>query len=125
MKRSGGDATFVSFVIEQLRSLGDVTARAMFGGHGLYLGSDFFGIVYQGRFYLRTAEADRAEFIARGMQPFAPGPRMEMVRYYEVPVEVLEDVGECARWARRAIATANAPDARRPRSRRTPTRPRG
>jgi DNA transformation protein and related proteins len=105
------DATFVEFVLEQLGVLDGVSARAMFGGHGLYRKSVFFGIVHRGRLYFRVSDDTRAEYEARGMKPFRPNPRQRMQRYYEVPVEVLEDRSELARWAERS-ASARPPKRR-------------
>ena len=40
---------FKTFVLEQLADLEDLTARAMFGGVGLYARGDFFGIIARDR----------------------------------------------------------------------------
>lgn len=78
----------------------------MFGGHGLYLGQRFFAILYRGRVYFRTDDANRAAYTARGMEPFRPNARQTLGTYYEVPADVVEDPEELARWARKAAATA-------------------
>jgi DNA transformation protein len=95
------------FVLSQLEELGDVTARSMFGGVGLYHGVDFFGIIARDTLYLKVDAATRVEYERRGMGPFKPYPdRSGTMQYYEVPVEVLESPPELARWARRAAAVA-------------------
>jgi len=98
------DDTFTSFVLDQLAGLGDVRAKAMFGGHGLYRGETFFGIVYKGRLYFRVDDVARQEYVERGMKPFRPSSRQTLGTYYEVPVQVLEDPAELSRWARRATS---------------------
>jgi DNA transformation protein len=70
--RVGGEGvsahgSFLTFVVDQLGDLG-VTARSMFGGHGLYLGESFFGIVYDDRLYLKTGEDTRGWYEEQGMQ---------------------------------------------------------
>ncbi len=35
------DDSFITFVLDQLGDLDEVDCRAMFGGHGLYLGDAF------------------------------------------------------------------------------------
>jgi DNA transformation protein len=94
--------SFKDYCLEQLEGLGPVHARAMFGGHGLYLGPAFFGIVFRGRLYFKTDEASRAAYIERGMQPFRPSRTQTLKNYYEVPPEVLEKAAELVRWAREA-----------------------
>lgn len=84
----------------------------MFGGHGLYQGRVFFAIVHRGRLYFRVDDATRPTYEARGMNPFRPGPRQTLGRYYEVPADVLEDAAVAARWARAAVGAGAASKAR-------------
>jgi len=84
----------------------------MFGGHGLYQGAVFFAIVHCGRLYFRADDASRADFEARGMAPFTPGPGQTLRNYYEVPAEVLEDPGQAVRWARAAVSVGVAASVR-------------
>lgn len=100
------DASFLEYVQDQLGELEGVTARAMFGGHGLYLRGAFFAIVHDGRLYLRTDEATRARYVAAGMPVFTPPKGPALRSYYEVPPEVLDDRRSLATWAEEAAATA-------------------
>lgn len=99
------DSSFLDFVRGQLVEGGALKVRPMFGGHGLYLGAEFFGIVHKGSLYLRTDADSRPGFIARGSRPFRPRGDTQLHRYYEVPAEVLEDPETLAEWARRACRT--------------------
>ncbi len=99
--------SFHDYVVDQLRGVPDVEARAMFGGHGLYRGGDFFGILFKGRFYLKTDERSRAAYVEAGMKPFRPSARQRLASYYEVPADVLEDAEELAEWAGKALAAAS------------------
>jgi DNA transformation protein len=103
--------SFKDYVLDQLAGLG-VTARAMFGGHGLYRGAVFFGALHQGRLYFRTDATSRAAYLARGMGPFRPNAKQTLASYYEVPPDILEDSELLADWARIALA-AHAPTAPR------------
>lgn len=99
------DTSFLDFVLEQLAEARGLKVRPMFGGHGLYLGASFFGIVHKGALYFRTDEASRQSYLAKGSRPFNPKGAKELHRYYEVPAEVLEDAGSLLEWARRATKT--------------------
>ena len=104
MKVSEG---YLDYVLGQLATLGEVDARRMFGGAGLYLGPDFFGILADDTLYLKVDDANRQDFVERGMRPFRPYPgRPTSMSYFEVPADVLEDPDELARWAGRSIAAA-------------------
>ncbi|HEV2755971.1 MAG TPA: TfoX/Sxy family protein [Actinomycetota bacterium] len=97
------DGSFVAFVLDQLADLG-VTARAMFGGHGLYLGERFFGIVYEDRLFLKTDEATRGWYEERGMQAFRPTAKQHLKSYYEVPPDALDDPEQLLELADEAAA---------------------
>jgi TfoX/Sxy family transcriptional regulator of competence genes len=98
--------SFRQFVLDQLESL-DVTSRSMFGGTGLYARGVFFGIIAIDRLYLKVDDTNRAMFERKGMKPFKPyAHRPVTMKYYEVPVSVLESAPELERWARLSIAAA-------------------
>lgn len=104
MSAKGKEDSFRDFVLDQLPALGDIRCRAMFGGYGLYLGEDFFGIVYDGRLYFKTDGGTRGKYERSGMGPFAPSETQVLKNYFEVPGEVLEDAEELTAWAREAAA---------------------
>jgi DNA transformation protein and related proteins len=96
------DDSFTAFVIDQLKSLGTVEARAMFGGKGLYWKDQIFGLIDGGRLYFRVAEGTSGRYRLEGSKPFEPWPGHIMKGYYEVPGRVIEDVEEAVEWAREA-----------------------
>ena len=99
---------FRSFVLAQLEDVGDITDRAMFGGVGLYGRGVFFGLIAGDTLYLRVGDANRADYEAAGMKPFTPYPERGggSMRYYAVPVDVLESPLELSVWAKKALAVA-------------------
>jgi DNA transformation protein len=98
---------FRSFVLDQLQELGDVTPRAMFGGVGLYHNGVFFGIIAGDQLYLKADDTTRRDFERAGMKPFKPyADRPITMKYYGIPLDVLESPIELARWARKAVAAA-------------------
>ena len=101
-------STFVTEVVSLLAELGDVRAKAMFGGYGLYCGSTFFGLVAHDRLYFKVDDDSRGEFAERGTGPFSPSPGKVMKSYYEVPRGVFESDEELIRWARRAVVGAES-----------------
>ncbi len=98
------------FVLEQLAAAGRVSPRAMFGGVGLYLDGIFFALIDDDTLYFKADEASRKRFEAAGSKPFCPDPlRPEQVMgYWQVPAEVLEDPDELVAWAREAAGVALA-----------------
>ena len=101
---------FTAFVVDQLRALGPIIARPMFGAYGLYHHGAFFAISSGGRLYFKTTPATRADYECHGMRPFHPNPRQTLVNYYEVPADILEDSALLTRWARTAFGLPTNPD---------------
>ena len=59
--------------------------------------------------FLKVDDGNRATFEAAGSEPFRPladPNRPVSMSYFNVPLEVLEDPGELAEWARGAIRAA-------------------
>jgi DNA transformation protein len=99
--------SFRAFVLDQLEELGNVLPRSMFGGVGLYRNGLFFGIIAGDVLYLKADDRTRAVFEAAGSQPFKPYPdRGGTMKYFSVPISVLESPPDLARWARLAVAAA-------------------
>ncbi len=110
------DDSFNEFVLDQLSTLPDLHAKAMFGAHGLYCGDKFFGILDDGRLFFKTDARSQADYTARGMEPFTyemKGKVMTMA-YHEVPPDVLEQPHELTAWAQRAIQVAAAKNKHHP-----------
>ena len=68
---------FKDFILDQLTELNGMTARAMFGGYGLYQRAAFFGIIHKGRLYFKVSTTT----------------------VYEVPIDVIEDAEFLTQWA--------------------------
>jgi DNA transformation protein len=110
---------YLAWVLEQLAGVSGLRSRRMFGGVGLYGGERFFGLIDDDVLYLRVDDSNRPEFVAHGCKPFRPfkdKPEYSM-SYYDVPVDVLEDVERLVQWARRSIAVAAPATPKAPRKR--------
>jgi DNA transformation protein len=86
-----------------LRDLGEITSRSMFGGHASYWNGMRFSIFFRGRLYFKVDDESKGEYLARGMGPFRPNERQTSKSYYEAPPEILHDGEALVAWAREAI----------------------
>ncbi len=108
MTRSGEEKEFVSYVVELMQSIGPVRAKAMFGGHGVFLEQLMFGLVADSVLFLKVDKENESHFKARGLEAFTymkKGKEFKM-SYYQAPEEVLEDVEEMNYWANMAYSAA-------------------
>jgi DNA transformation protein len=94
---------FKDLVLDQLTDLRGVTARAMFGGYGLYHGATFFGIIHKGRLYFKVTIATASRYKAHGMKPFRPNAKQTLKSLYEVPIDIIEDAEALTQWATESV----------------------
>jgi DNA transformation protein len=86
---------------------------------GLYAGELFFALIDDDTLYLKVDDVTRGDFEARGMGPFRPfGETGEVMQYYELPAELLEEPDELRAWVEKAVEVARrARHAHQPRKR--------
>lgn len=114
---------FVDHLLELMAPLaariGPIAAKRMFGGHGLYYDGLMFGLVSDGRCYLKTDAVTLPRFEAQGCEPFSYRSRdkeVVMRHYLSLPAQCLESPGEMEPWAREAVeATLRVANAALPR----------
>ena len=99
-------------VLERLKTdlsgLGEITARPMFGGFGIYWRDVIFAILFRDRLYLKVDGQSKPDFVSRGMGPFRPNERQTLTSYFEVPPGVLDDREELLSWAKEAIRASQS-----------------
>jgi DNA transformation protein and related proteins len=105
---AGKDSEFVSYVVESLRPLGPVSARRMFGGHGIYLHGVMFALIADEQLYLKVDDGNRAAYEAAGLAPFTYSGKGKPIRmsYHEAPSAGFDDPDVLCAWARDAYAAA-------------------
>lgn len=90
-------------LVVRLAPLGDLSARGLFGGYGLYEAHTMFGLVNAaGIFHLRADAETALRFEAAG------GTRFGKMPYYSVPPAVLTDPATLQAWAAAALSIAQA-----------------
>lgn len=101
--------SYRAFVLEQLgRVIPGIKSRSMFGGVGIYAEEAFFALISSDVVYFKVNDGNRADYEARGMGPFRPfGEHGEVMSYYQLPEDVLEDLEALRDWAQKSIAIAN------------------
>ena len=95
---------FIPFVQELLEDLGTVSARRMFGGHGLYHEGLMFAIVMNHQLFLKVDQHNRADFEALGLTPFTYEAKGKSVAlsYWTAPDAIFDHPQDAVRWARSA-----------------------
>lgn len=108
MPISQQEKEFVAYVLELLQPLGRVSAKSMFGGHGIYHNDLMFGLVADSVLFLKVDKENKTQFEDKGLEPFSyskKGKEFKM-SYYQAPEEALEDADDMLIWAQSAYQAA-------------------
>ena len=92
------------YIMGRLERIGQVTARNMFGGVGIYFEGLFCALIAEDVLYFKVDDANRLDYEAAGMGPFRSGG--QTMQFYEVPEEVLDGDEKLRLWAGRALEVA-------------------
>lgn len=99
---------FIDYLLELLEPLGGVSARKMFGGHGIYKDGRMFGLVADEVLYLKVDAQSKPEFEAEDLGPFIyekNGKPMAM-SYHRVPEAALDEPELMQEWAWKGVDAA-------------------
>lgn len=102
-------ADFVTYCRELLSAVGEVRARRMFGGCGLYVDGVFVAIIVGETLYLKADGQTQARFVRAGSRRFeytARGKQRTSMGYWSVPPEAMDSPAVMAPWARLALEAA-------------------
>lgn len=99
---------FVDYLMEVFQRFGEVRARRMFGGYGVYHEDLMFGLVADDVLYLKADDQSAKLFEDKALGPFEyvkNGKSMKM-SYYMAPEEIFDDPDVAKVWAQHAYEAA-------------------
>lgn len=99
---------FVDYVVELMSGWATVTARKMFGGHGLYREGLMFALIVEDELYFKTDADNLAKFERAGSHPFVYQSQSRTVQmsYWSAPPASLDAPAEMADWCQSAYGSA-------------------
>jgi len=99
---------FLAHLHDLLDPIGQVTTRAMFGGHGVYIDGELIGVVMEEALYLKVDSETSLHFEAAGCEPYVYLGQAEPITmsYWSVPDAALESAQAMRPWAELARAAA-------------------
>jgi DNA transformation protein len=107
---------FADRAVAALTPLGPVRARAMFGGHGIYLDDTMFALTADDRLWLKVDGHNRERFLAAGGEAFTyrrDAGKIVAMSYVAVPDDVWADRNSLIDWAGQALAAAQRAKAKK------------
>ena len=99
---------FIAFLIDGLQPLGQIRAKRMFGGHGIFFEDTMFAIVADDTLYLKADEQNKSEFDALDLMPFQYSRKDKVIEmsYRPAPEVIFDDPDELIHWGRLALDAA-------------------
>lgn len=99
---------FVAHVLELMHPLGPVSAKAMFGGYGIFIDDLMFALVADDILYFRVGSDNLTDYEQRGLPPFSyqRNDKTFSMPYREAPPEALDDPDAMHQWASKAVGAA-------------------
>jgi DNA transformation protein len=103
---------FVAHALDLLSSIGPVTARAMFGGHGVYLRGVMFALLDDDELFLKADDLSRPRYLEAGCRQWTyPGPKGTVPGGYFRPPDEAHEEPEARAKGRAKPARKAAPKA--------------
>ena len=99
---------YVIYLLELLTDFGDVEAKSMFGGFGLYLDGLMFAIVADDVLYFKVDDESKPEFEALDLKPFVfeKNGKKGAMSYHVPPASAIDNAEELCEWARKGHEAA-------------------
>jgi DNA transformation protein and related proteins len=116
MPLSSEEIKFKDYVVDLMQPLGDVSAKAMFGGFGVFLNGLMFALIAESVLYFKVDDETETVFQEKGLESFTYSKKGKLFKmsYYEAPAETLEDIDEMKSWATQAYETALRVSSKKP-----------
>ena len=102
-------AELQAHALELLSCVGDVRARRMFGGVGIFLDGRMLALIAGEVLYLKTDTQARPAFVDAGCQPFSYATKdgqRQLTSYWSAPDEAMESPAQMRPWALLALDSA-------------------
>ena len=101
---------YASYILDLLEPLGNIKARKMFGGFGIYKDGVFFALIADNILYFKVDNNNRSLYESMGSKPFSyegKNKKIVTMSYWEVPVDILENSTKLAQWVQQAVKAAS------------------
>jgi DNA transformation protein and related proteins len=98
----------IESILRKLTPHGPITARAMFGGYGIYFDKLIFAVLVEDKLYFRVDETNEKDFEQYRSKPlvFEGKNRPVVMSYFTLPEKVLNDPSLLPLWIKKAKDTS-------------------
>lgn len=96
---------YLTYIIDTLQPHGPITAKAMFGGHGIYSGKLIIGLIVENQLYFKADESTRPDFEKHDSEQLIftdKNNKKFIMPYMTLPESILENREELPLWIEKA-----------------------
>ncbi len=94
-------------MFKHLSQIADISDRPMFGAISLYFDGLIFGMFDNDKLYFKIDEINQPDYESAGMTQFSPaGDGLNLMPYFEVPANVVDDLTLLTEWMNRSFEAA-------------------
>lgn len=100
---------YTNYILDLLLPLGNIKARKMFGGFGIYKNGIFFALVANNILYFKVDDENKTNYAQYGSKPFSyinKNNKLVSMSYWEVPIDILENRDKLEEWVDNAVQAA-------------------
>ena len=101
---------YIDYILDLLLPLGNIKAKKMFGGYGIYKDNIFFALVIDNILYFKVGDNNRSQYDSFDSKPFSyegKNKKIVTMSYWEVPIDILEDNTKLTQWVQHAVRAAS------------------
>jgi DNA transformation protein len=91
---------FLQYALDLFNPLGRLTSKTLFGGNAILKNNITFAMVFDGSIYLKTNKNTVKKYLDLDSKPlsYKKNNKTISLRYYEIPIEVLDDEDQLIQW---------------------------
>lgn len=108
---------FADFIVDRLSGIPRIARTRFFGGTGLVADATQFAMIMGSTVYFVVDDTTRPKYEKLGSRCFAydtKARRVQVRKYFEVPIEIIEDHEALAELAREAVRVAKSLATKKP-----------
>jgi DNA transformation protein len=92
---------FLQYALDLFNPLGRLTSKTLFGGNAILKNNITFAMVFDGSIYLKTNKNTVKKYLDLDSKPlsYKKNNKTISLRYYEIPIEVIDDEDQLMQWA--------------------------
>ena len=103
------NGSFLDYILDLIEPLNPLHTKKLFGGIVILKKNITFAMVFNETLYLKTDKTNKENFLKYNSKPLSYKKKVNTInlRYFEIPVEILDEHEELINWCEKSINLKN------------------